>query len=150
MKSCAFFGHRDMNYEPQRERIREILIDLIEREGITQFYSGNRGNFERACSGLVRELKEIFPHIRNTMVLSYRPTKDFALPSCYDDSVYLLEREVPRAYAILETNKRLVELADVIVSGVIYAFGGAYKAYEYARKKMKNIIEVELLTESGK
>ena len=131
-----------MNYEPQRERIRAILVDLIEREGITQFYSGNRGNFDRLCSGLVHEEKELYPHIRNTMVLSYRPTKDFILPAYYDDSAYLLERSVPRAYAILETNKKLVEIVDVIVSGIVYDFGGAYKAYAYVLKLKKTVINV--------
>ena len=140
MKSCVFFGHRDVNYEPHRERIRKILIALIEREGITQFYSGNRGNFDRICSELVHELKTIYPQIRNTMILSYHPTRGFKLPAYYDDSVYLLERAIPRAYAILETNKRLVEIADIIVSGVMYDFGGAYKANEYARRKKKTII----------
>lgn len=142
MKSCAFFGHRDMDYESQRERIREVLINLIERGEITQFYSGNRGGFDKICSEIVHELKVIYPHIRNTMVLSYHPTKDFILPVCYDDSVYLLERLVPRAFAILETNKKLVEIVDVIVSGVVYDFGGAYKACEYAGKKRKCIFNV--------
>ena len=142
MKSCAFFGHRDINYEPYRERIREILIALIEREGITQFYSGHRGNFDRICSELIHELKTIYPQIRNTMVLSYHATNDFKLPASYDDSVYLLERAVPHAYAILETNKRLVDIADIIVSGVMYDFGGACKALEYARKRKVQIIEV--------
>lgn len=142
MKSCAFFGHRDMDYELQRERIREVLIALIEGEGVTQFYSGNRGNFDRTCSELVHELKALYPQIRITMVLSFRPTKDFKLPACYDDSVYLLERTVPHAYAILETNKKLVEMVDFIVSGVVYDFGGAYKAYNYARRKRKRIINV--------
>lgn len=131
-----------MNYEPLREGLRAIIIDLIEREGITQFYSGNRGNFDRICSNLVHELKATHPHIRNTLVLSYRPTKDSTLPTCYDDSVYLLERAVPGAYAILETNKKLVELADVIVSGVKYDFGGAYKAYDYARRRKKMVITI--------
>ena len=107
-----------------------------------QFYSGNRGNFDRICSELVHELKKLYPHIRNTMVLSYRPTKDFLLPACYGDSVYLLERSVPRAYAILETNKKLVEIVDVIVSGVVYDFGGAYKAYEHAMRRKRRIISV--------
>ena len=140
MKSCAFFGHRDTNYELQRERIWQILINLIEREGITQFYSGNRGSFDRLCSGLVDELKVRYPYIRNTMVLSYLPTRNFILPACYDDSIFLLERAVPPAYAILETNKKLVEIVDVILSGVVYNFGGAYKACDYARKKRKVIV----------
>ena len=131
-----------MDYEPQRGRIRAILVNLIEREGITQFYSGNRENIDRLCSGLVHEMKELYPHIRNTMMLSYRPTKDFILSACYDDSFYLLERSVLRAYAILETNKKLVENVDVIVSGDVYDFDGAYKAYDYALKMKKIVINV--------
>ena len=40
MKACVFFGHRDDNYCRYKERIVEILIDLIENSGVTQFYSG--------------------------------------------------------------------------------------------------------------
>lgn len=143
MKSCAFFGHRDYNYEPMREQIGRIISELIEREGVTEFFSGFRGNFDALCSETAHALKVRYPHIKVTMVLSYHPQKNFVLPSFFDGSIYLLERAVPPVYAILETNKRLVERVDLILSGVEYSFGGAAKALEYAKKLKKTIVVIE-------
>lgn len=148
MKSCTFFGHRNMNAEQYREKLLHVIVDLIENKGVTQFYSGFRGNFDVCCSSLVYELKVRYPQIKNTMVLSYIPkaTKNlydsFTLPEYFDDSVYLLERSVPKRFAIIETNKCLVDKVDYIVSGVILHSGGAYTACEYAHKRKKTVISV--------
>lgn len=144
MKSCAFFGHRNMYAERYRKRLLQILTDLIENRGVTQFYSGFRGCFDVYCSRLVFELKKAYPQIKNTMVLSYIPEakENFCLPSCFDDSVYLLERYVPKRFAIVETNKRLVDTVDYVVAGVVRHCGGAYKACEYAYKQKKSIVSV--------
>ncbi len=148
MKSCAFFGHRNMNVEKYRGKLLGIITDLIDNKGVTQFYSGFRGDFDVFCSFLIYDLKAYYPHIKNTMVLSYIPQVPddidyaFKLPQCFDDSVYLLERQVPKRLAIIETNKCLVDKVDYIVAGVIMHGGGAYAACEYAYKRNKPIISV--------
>lgn len=148
MASCAFFGHRDLHVEPYREKLIRIITDLIEYKGVTQFYSGYRGDFDVYCSRLVGELKSSYPDIKNTMALSYMPVtpvdKDnaFRLPDCFDDSVYLLERKVPEPLAIIETNKCIVDISDYIVAGMIVHGGGAYSACVYAKKKGKPIISM--------
>lgn len=137
-----------MNVEQYREKLSETLKDLIENKGVTQFYSGFRGDFDVYCSYLIYELKDSYPQIKNTMVLSYIPEKKdnceyaFALPKCFDDSVYLLERRVPKRLAIIETNKCLVDMVDFIVAGVMTHCGGAYMACEYAYKRKKPIISM--------
>ena len=45
-KTCTFFGHRDCP-ETIKPKIREAVIDLIENHGVTMFYVGNQGNFDR-------------------------------------------------------------------------------------------------------
>ncbi len=142
MKSCAFFGHRNINVEQYREKLLKTLVDMIENMGVTHFYSGYRGDFDRFCSNTVYELKAKYPHIKNTMVLSYIPGKEFILPKCFDDSVYLLERKVPKRLAIIETNKHLVDKVDFIVAWVVLHGGGAYTAFNYARKRKKSIISL--------
>ena len=142
MKSCVFFGHRAGNYEDVEGRFKEILIHLIENEGVTEFYSGGRGAFDQLGARLVAELKVRYSHIKITRVLSYMPKeKEEYTPLYFDDSVYLLERQVPARYAIIETNKLLADKADFIISGVKYPFGGAAQAVAYAKKK-KNVIEL--------
>lgn len=149
MKSCAFFGHRHIDAEQYRDKLLSIIIDLIENKGVTQFYSGFRGKFDYYCSALIHELKARYPQVRNTMVLSYipqtpigEPEYAFKLPDCFDDSIYVLERSVPKKFAIIETNKCVVDMVDFIVAGVMTHFGGAYTALEYAVKRKKPILNV--------
>lgn len=76
------------------------------------------------------------------MVLSYIPTKKYDLPKFIDDSIYLLERNIPKPFAIIETNKCLVNKVDYIVAGIIWHQGGASMAVEYANKRKKPIINL--------
>lgn len=137
-----------MRVEQYRDKLLHIIIDLIENKGVTQFYSGFRGDFDVYCSCLIHELKVSYPQIKNTMVLSYipeapdEPEYAFKLPKCFDDSIYLLERKVPKRLAIIETNKCLVDMVDFVVAGVMTHFGGAYMACEYAFKRKRSIISV--------
>ncbi len=128
--------------EPYREKLLHIITELIENNGVTQFYSGCRGSFDIYCSSLIHELKVRYPQIKNSMALAYLPDYAFRLPKYFDDSIYLLERQVPKRLAIIETNKRLADRADYIVAGVMNHGGGAYAAIEYAHKRKKPIISV--------
>ena len=141
MKSCAFFGHRDWGQAEEKEKIRNSIVDLIENYGVFQFYSGGRGNFDNLCSQIVYELKKDYPQIKNTLVLSYMP-KEYNLPNKYDDSVYFLEKQVPPKYAIVKTNQIMADKADYLIVGLRRSHGGAYQAFEYARRRGKVMIQV--------
>lgn len=143
MATCAFFGHSEYSYSSNEKKIENAILELIE-SGVCCFYSGYRGNFDTLCCEIVKKLKAEFPQIRLTMALSYHPNEEFWLPPCFDDSVYLLERKVPPQYAIVETNKLLVKKADVILSGVVFPFGGAYNAVTYAKKHGKDVREIAI------
>ena len=142
MAICAFFGHSDMYYYDYEDKIRSIIIDLIENHGIKVFYNGYRGNFDRKCADIVGKLKQNYPYISNILVLSYHPDHNFYMPRSFDDSVYLLDRPVPPRYAIARTNRIIAEKADFIVSGVKFEYGGAYEACRYARRLNKKIISI--------
>ena len=137
MKSCAFFGHGDYDYREYEENIKDSIVDLIENYNVAQFYTGGRGAFDNLCARIVAQLKSVYPHIKNTLVLSYMPKKDWKLPAVYDDSVYLLEERVPPKYAIVKTNQALVDKADFVVTAVRYSWGGARIAHDYAQNKKK-------------
>ena len=142
MAVCAFFGHRNFLYSKYENVIASYIIELIEQKDVIQFYCGYRGDFDRLCAHLVSEIKINYPKVINTMVLSYHPKEDFILPSCFDDSVYLLDKSVPPRFAISYTNKKIVELSDFIISGVVAGYGGAAAACNYAKKRNKTIINV--------
>ncbi|MCH5143331.1 MAG: hypothetical protein J1G07_06460 [Clostridiales bacterium] len=142
MVSCAFFGHRSFNYSPYREKLNNIITDLIENHGVTQFYNGFRGEFDCLCATIVSELKYQYPNIRNIMVLSYYPSVSFTIPKYFDDCVYLLEKSVPPKSAIPRTNEKIVERADYIISGVKNQNGGAWTACQYAIRCHKLIFNI--------
>lgn len=95
MKVCSFFGASSWSYTEYEERLKAIIVELIEKYEVVQFYSGGRGDFDRLAASTVGELRGKYPFIKNTLVLSYIPKKDFVLSNIYNDSVYLLERSVP-------------------------------------------------------
>lgn len=76
------------------------------------------------------------------MVVSYHPHNDLILPKYFDESVYLLEKNVPPKYAISHTNQAIVERVDYIISGVAHDWGGAWTACEYANRKKKIILNI--------
>ena len=139
--SCAFFGHRNFDYRPYEDKIRSVVVDLINC-GVTEFYNGYRGRFDGTCAKIVHELKAQYPQIKNIMVLSYVPDEKFEKPDIFDETVYLLEKRVPFKYAISHTNKRLVQTADYIVSGVVRKWSGAKSACDYAKYLYRTIFYV--------
>ena len=51
---CSFIGHRDsVNVE---ERVYEEIKKLIS-EGVTEFYSGGMGNFDKICGKIVKKIR---------------------------------------------------------------------------------------------
>lgn len=143
MKSCAFFGHINYNYNSYKEFIESIIAKMIEIYGVTQFYAGDRGDFDDVCASIVCKLKEKYPQIKMTRVFSYIPKEEDEYSSqYYDDSVYLLERYVPPKRAIIQTNKALVNKVDYVILGLRFSCGDAATAAKYAYKRKKKIVNI--------
>lgn len=141
MLSATFFGHRDFDYSPYRDRVRGIIVDLIETHGVKEFLNGFRGNFDRLCAEEVFHLKTCYRDVKNILVLSYHDRQN-GLPTYFDESLYLLEKRVPPQYAISYTNQMMILRSEFVVSGVRYHFGGAYTACRFAEQKKKMILDI--------
>ena len=142
MSSCAFFGHKDFDYTPYEESLRECIVNLIKNEGVTRFYSCGMGKFENMCARIVGQLRKKYPQVQNTLVLSYIPKENFELDIYFDDSVYLLDKKVPLRFATNHTNRKLVGKVDFIVTGVTRKYGSAKSACDYAKRLRKPMINV--------
>lgn len=111
--------------------------------GVTEFYNGFRGHFDHTCARIVSELKKQYPQIKNLMVHSYyNPTKKIEKPEYFDELVFLLPKNVPPKYAIVRTNREIVKNVNYIVSGVVWSWGGAKTACDYAKKLNKTVFNV--------
>ena len=72
-KACTFFGHRDCP-ETIKPKIRTAVIDLIENHGVTMFYVGNQGNFDRLVRSVLKEVTTAYPGVGYAVILAYMPS----------------------------------------------------------------------------
>ena len=65
MKSCSFFGHRKIEEtEELKNRLKSVIIHLIENEKVEIFLFGSRSDFNTLCHAVVTQLKERYPHLQ--------------------------------------------------------------------------------------
>lgn len=140
MMICTFFGHRDTPHgvEP---RIKEILTELIEKNGVRTFYVGNQGKFDLIVLKVLKELSLRYK-IKYYVVLAYMPKQKTE----YDENTLLpdgIEKAPPR-FAISYRNKWMIEKSDYVVTYVSREFGGAAKFKSLAEKKGKTVINTKI------
>ena len=140
---CTFFGHRTAP-DSIRPILHNTLIDLIKDKGVDTFYVGNQGGFDSMVKKELKQLTEIYPHIKYSLVLAYIPGKrdEFDITD-YSDTMYPDGLEsVPRRFAIDKRNRMMIEWSDIVVTYVCYSNGGAAKFKEIAEKKGKQVINL--------
>ena len=145
-KACPFFGQRDCP-ETIKPKIRTAIIDLIENHGVTMFYVGNQGNFDRMVRSVLKEVTTAYPKVGYAVVLAYMPpTKVANLSEDFSDTM-LPEgiEKVPKRYAILWRNKWMIEHADYVVTYVTRSCGGSAKFQGIAIKMDKRIYDLTTL-----
>lgn len=65
MKSCSFFGHRNVEMtEELKDKVKSIVEDLIINHNVYTFLFGSRSNFDTLCHLVVTELKEKYRDIK--------------------------------------------------------------------------------------
>lgn len=136
--TCTFFGHADAP-EEVKEKLTEVIVNLIRKKGVDTFYVGTHGNFDKMAYNVLLRLSEAYK-IKLYVVLSAVPLKD--TPAYKNAIVPEGIENVPVRFGIEYRNRWMVMHADYVVTYVKRCFGGAYKFEEYAKKKKKLIISI--------
>ena len=72
--SCFFTGHR---YAPNDAKLiaktNDVIVDLIENKGITEFYAGGAVGWDMICENIILDLKEKYLQIKLHLVLPCQP-----------------------------------------------------------------------------
>ena len=150
MYRCFFIGHREAqeNIYPELAQTVEQLIE----QGVTDFYVGHYGNFDRLAARAVIAAKQQHPEVRLTMLLPYHPAeREVVLPPGFDGSLYPPGMEnVPRRFAIPRANRWMVEHCTHLVAYVTHPASNAGKVVEWGRIQGKRVVELgESLAEEG-
>ena len=142
MAVCTFFGHRDCP-ETIRPRLRAVLVELIERHGVEQFYIGRQGAFDAMARSVLRELEEVYPHISYAVVLERLPgTRDKAIWD-FSDTIFPEGLEtVPPRFAISRRNEWMLRQADFVVTYITLNWGGAAQYAEKAQRQGKRVLNL--------
>lgn len=141
-KTCFFIGHRDAPESIYSELAR--TVEQLIGQGVTDFYVGHYGNFDRLAARAVIAAKQRHPEVRLTMLLPYHPAeREVILPSGFDSSLYPPGMEnVPRRFAIARANRWMVEHCTHLVAYVTHPASNAGKVVEWGRIKGKKVIEL--------
>lgn len=136
MKSCFMFGHGDAP-----ESIMSRILAAIEAQygdnGVTAFYVGNRGSFDRMATAAVKQVKQRFPEISLILVLAYHPgERTVDLSEGFDGSYYPPLEYVPKRYAIVRANQHMIDTVDSVICYVNHV-GNTRKLLEYAMRKQR-------------
>lgn len=137
--NCTFFGHRDTPASI-KPLLRQVIMDLIEHHGVTQFYVGNQGNFDTMVRSLLAELAQTYP-IHYDVVLAYLLREND--PSLDGSHTILPDgfETVPPRFAIDHRNRWMLDRSDIVVTYVRYP-GGAAKYKALAERKGKAVVEI--------
>ena len=144
---CCFAGHSDMNGSDAKEKIKNIAQRLITEKNVTEFWVGNYGGFDACAASAVRELKLKYPDIKLILVIPYSTKKIEGYRDWYEknyDKIMLADIPVttPGKYKIIKANEYMVENSDFLICYIDHTWGGAYRTYNYAKRKKKEIFNV--------
>ena len=149
MKSCFFIGHHDAESELYPALLAEVERHITQY-GVTSFFVGRYGSFDRMAARAVKEAKAQHPEVLLTLVLPYHPAiRPIEKPDAFDATYYPWEGErVPQRLAIVKTNQRMVNDCDCLIAYAWHSLGGAGQIVEYARQReRRGLIQVENLAE---
>ena len=147
MKRCFFIGHRETGEEVLPLLRQEVERHVIEY-GVEAFVVGNYGGFDRMAAKAVAEAKECYPHITLSLLLPYHPAeRKVLLPAPFDDSFYPEGLEtVPRRFAIVQANRRMIGCSDYLIAYVWHPASNAQRILAYAqRQAQRGAITVTVL-----
>jgi len=138
---CTFIGHRDTPSAVEAV-LEKVLIELINKKGVKDFYVGTHGNFDYMALRALKRLSEKYPQIVYKRVLAYIP-KNRDDYTDYSDSIYPdgLESTPPK-FAIIKRNRWMLERADFVVCYVTQNMTNAGEFVKLAKRKGKVVVNI--------
>ncbi|MBQ8143861.1 MAG: hypothetical protein IJ042_03590 [Butyricicoccus sp.] len=134
-KTCFFIGHRyeDVDCDRLAEEIERHIVEY----GVDTFVIGHYGFFDLMATHYVAEAKKKHSHVKLYRLLPYLPKEGGSEPpESYDGTIYMdgIEK-VPYRFAIVQSNRRMVDRSDYLITNAWQPGSNSLKVVEYARKK---------------
>ena len=139
----TFCGHRQYCREKGDEA--KVLAFLEEKIGdnIADIYLGGYGNFDHFAYACSKKYKQTHSNVSLLFITPY--LREELLKEemrFYDGIIYPEIEDKPLKFAITYRNQWMVSKADYVIFGILCKCGGAYQAYEYAKRMRKTFYNV--------
>ena len=138
---CSFLGHGD-SPESIYLKLYSEIENLIISRSVTGFLVGNHGSFDRMVLKALRELKERYPQISYHVVLAYMPGTENSLYHYTETILPEGIETVPKRFAISRRNRWMVQQCQIVICYITHQWGGAAQFVNYAKKQLKEIINL--------
>ena len=119
-KTCCFFGHRKIDETAElKNKLYEIIENLIVNEKVDTFLFGSKSQFDDLCHKTVTELKEKYPHIKRIYVRSaFQHIPDWyedSLLEHYEDTYFPEHMAKAGRASYVERNQEMINKSDFCI-----------------------------------
>ena len=127
-----------------QEKFKKIWKVLRERKEFIEVYIGREGDFDLIMAATVGDLQVRYGRQNNRLSLVLPcPIEDFShVRIHYDETIISYDEKTPLEDAIERQNRRMVDMADLLVSYVLQESGTAYESMKYAQSKGMKIVNL--------
>ncbi|MBO5357445.1 MAG: hypothetical protein J6A95_06715 [Clostridia bacterium] len=135
----TFCGHSDFI---RKDEYEQRILDILEKEtgdSGAEIYLGEYGAFDSFAYECSKKFQQTHKNVSLVFITPYLLGIANDKKARYDNIIYPELERVPKRYAILKRNEYMIEKADVVIAFVNRNYGGAYKSYNYAKRKNKKL-----------
>jgi len=143
--TICLFGHRkidDLNII--EKKLRFIINEILKRNDFVEIMIGRNGEFDEFAASIIKRLqKEGYDsRLAITLVLPYSCSNMDCLEKYYDGIIIpeLASKWHPKG-AIKKRNQYMVNCSDLVVV-YVNKKGGAFDAFQFAKKSLKKSINL--------
>lgn len=141
-KSCAFTGHRELDADLDKKKLKKELISLIEN-GVDTFYNGGAVGFDLLAGEIIIRLKKKYTQIKLILCIPcpeqdkyYSDADKKRYQKIYkksDETIVLSETYTK--YCMLARDRYMADKADVLFAYKRKETGGTAYTVRYFTKK---------------
>ncbi len=145
--TVSFFGHRQIdNYNKIYDAVFEIALSLLRQEIYTEFLIGKNGTFDEIATAAIRKARKHYGSYNSSLVLilPYYTAEFYNNFDAFYDRYTEIEIFKGKHYksAIYERNKSMIDRSDLVIFYLTDKKGGTFKAYDYALKINKTVLNL--------
>ena len=139
-KMCCFDGEVRLPDKAKTDKLRNVIIQLIEKEGVKRFCFMEKSGLDSTATAILKELKNKYREISIGLVF---PNIDIKTVLLYEESLkeydfFLSDKisfQTENGWKIKKWNYYMVDCSDYLVCDITTKWGRATDTLKYAEEK---------------